>query len=89
MIEDPQSISIFAKALGISHNIAQALGVVFGIAMCTLLLMAAGGASQIFKHKGSPYMRAGAKITTIHAILGLSLSFLIILLLNLFNKVIQ
>jgi len=89
MIENTQNISIFAKALGLSHNIAQTLGVVFGIAMCTLLLMAAGGASQILKHKGSPYMRAGAKITTIHAILGLSLSFLIILLLNLFNKAIK
>ncbi|MBU1016972.1 MAG: hypothetical protein ABIJ36_00930 [Patescibacteria group bacterium] len=89
MIENTQNISIFARALGLSHNIAQALGVVFGIAMCTLLLMAAGGASQILKHKGSPYMRAGAKITTIHAILGLSLSFLIILLLNLFNKAIK
>jgi len=89
MIENTQNISIFAKALGLSHNIAQTLGVVFGIAMCTLLLMAAGGASQILKHKGSPYMRAGAKITTIHAVLGLSLSFLIILLLNLFNKVIN
>lgn len=89
MVENAGNLSILAKTLGLSHNIAQALGIVLGIAMTTLLLMFAGGLGQLLKHKGNPYQRAGAKSTTLHAILGLSLSFLIILLLNFFNKTLE
>jgi len=84
-----ENISTIARTLGLPNNIANALGIVLGIAMCTLLLIVAGGLSQILKHRGNPYQRAGAKITTIKASLGLFLSLLVIILLNLFNDMLR
>ena len=90
MLENSQNLPILARTLGIDKNLAQGLGIVWGISMTTLLLMFTGGLSQILKHKKNqnPYLAAGAKSTTIHAILGLCVSLLLALLLIFFDKMV-
>jgi len=63
-------------------DFGQSIKIVLGISTATLALMTVGGVSQILKHKQNPYQKAGAKSTTIHALLGLALSFVVILLLK-------
>ena len=89
MLQDPQSLPLLSKVFGLNKDLAQGLGIVWGVSITTLLLMFAGGLGQILKHKKNqnPYLAAGAKSTTIHALLGLCVSLLIALLLIFFDRV--